>query len=539
MLNLDNLPYVKKLGDTHKTFLQVLVTKFTLTKTKKGFILKIDITDDNFCITSSPSKKKIHEHIVQQKNDELRLITEQIEHFMNNPNLLSYRFNTAGAPFRFANGGVLPIIRIGPVDYFCLFYRTIFPVGWNIANGASNNLDELLSPEHVVYREFSEELFISDDNKKLLYIFDSDDENVMKGTQSRALKIWGDKVNHLNLNEYEKLSTPLKWIGGPDSIHLYVNDKKHFSSGYFINITPKDNAIEMDKIAYIKLNENISLFDGEVETYYDKNKGKEVDIIINRVIGLFSVNDLIEKAKHNKNRYFIPDIIFFNGKKHDPKHLKRILYNEYFPSVKELPTVIPEEYKKEENKFDLCPITREIVNRYIELLEDDDSKITFDKKKKIDTSKYQVFMSCKSIDAHTARSLYEYLTENGLNVFCCYVSLGDLRESEYAHAIDRALETSDCMIVIGSKAESFSSGWVAYEWRSFFSEIHSGRKIGGKLFTFTSGVDIHELPYALRYVQNIPYSSTNLYESFENLLKFTKNTLHQRDIRYGALHTES
>lgn len=538
MLNLENLPYVKKLGETHKTFLQVLITEFTLTKTEKGFQLKIDITDDDFCITNSPSKKKIHEHIFQQKNNEIAVIKEQIEHFMNNSNLLSYRFNTADAPFRFANGGVLPIIRIGSIDYLCLFYRTIFPVGWNIANGASNNLDELLFPGNVIYREFSEELFISDDDKKLLYIFDSDDKNIMKGTQNRALKKWGEKFKDRKLNEYERLSTPLKWIEGPDSIRLTVNNKKHSSDGYFINITPEDNAIELDKIAYIKLNESDSLFDGEVETYYDNKKKKEIDLIINRIIGLFKANDFLKKVQDEDNKTFAPDIIFYNGTQRDPKDLKDILYKEYFPSVMKLPTVIIEEYEKEKNEFDLCPITRKIVNRYIESL-DDDSKISLDKKIKIDTSKCQIFMSCKSADAPTAHSLHEYLTENGLNVFCCYVSLGELGESEYAHAIDKALEASTCMIVMGSKAESFNSGWVAYEWRSFISEIHSDRKIGGKVFTFTSGVNIHELPYALRYVQNIPYSTTNLYDSFENLLKFVKNALHQRDVSYGPMHTVS
>jgi hypothetical protein len=38
-------------------------------------------------------------------------------------------------PFRYASGGVLPILRIGRKEFFCFFYRDIDPVGWNIANG--------------------------------------------------------------------------------------------------------------------------------------------------------------------------------------------------------------------------------------------------------------------------------------------------------------------------------------------------------------------------------------------------------------------
>jgi len=45
-------------------------------------------------------------------------------------------------------------VRIKEEEYYCLFYRDIFPVGWNIANGGSDNNEELLNPLLTIERSF-------------------------------------------------------------------------------------------------------------------------------------------------------------------------------------------------------------------------------------------------------------------------------------------------------------------------------------------------------------------------------------------------
>ena len=45
-------------------------------------------------------------------------------------------------PFRFGNGGTLPVVRLADRDYYSLFYREVAPIGWNIANGGAESAAE-------------------------------------------------------------------------------------------------------------------------------------------------------------------------------------------------------------------------------------------------------------------------------------------------------------------------------------------------------------------------------------------------------------
>ena len=84
--------------------------------------------------------------------------------------------------------------------------------------------------------------------------------NFVEGVIDKALDKWDKKLSHINFSDYSRLSIPLKWIEGPDSICVSMNKKKKLSEGYFINITPEDDAIEFDKIAIINLKGNVTFF---------------------------------------------------------------------------------------------------------------------------------------------------------------------------------------------------------------------------------------------------------------------------------------
>ncbi len=45
----------------------------------------------------------------------------------------------------------------------------------------------------------------------------------------------------------------MRWIEGPDRVRAQVNNRTMSTSGYFLNITPEDIAIEVDRVALIKL----------------------------------------------------------------------------------------------------------------------------------------------------------------------------------------------------------------------------------------------------------------------------------------------
>ncbi|MBR2961676.1 MAG: TIR domain-containing protein [Alistipes sp.] len=123
---------------------------------------------------------------------------------------------------------------------------------------------------------------------------------------------------------------------------------------------------------------------------------------------------------------------------------------------------------------------------------------------KTDQIKYDVFISCKSEDYPEAIAIHEYLEEQGLRVFMADVELRKKGRDVYGEIIDSALESVDHMIVFTSNAAYVNSTYVKSEWRTFVEEKRSGRKTGN-IVTILKGVQIDDLPIALRSVQFFPY----------------------------------
>lgn len=63
-------------------------------------------------------------------------------------------------PLRWASGGFLPLVRYEGRYWAMLFLRDIFPVGLNLANGASETKSEYKDLHHLIAREFSEETVV-------------------------------------------------------------------------------------------------------------------------------------------------------------------------------------------------------------------------------------------------------------------------------------------------------------------------------------------------------------------------------------------
>lgn len=61
-------------------------------------------------------------------------------------------------PWRWASGGILPVVRYRGQSWVALFFRDIPPIGWNVANGASESLEETTQLDRVCGGEFSEEM---------------------------------------------------------------------------------------------------------------------------------------------------------------------------------------------------------------------------------------------------------------------------------------------------------------------------------------------------------------------------------------------
>lgn len=89
---------------------------------------------------------------------------------------------------------------------YCLFFRGIHPIGWNIANGGCNNLEELLNPSTTIMRELREELIII--NSSNWYIFKSNDSTFYDRPEfALARQFWDLKFDELSLRRFELKGT--------------------------------------------------------------------------------------------------------------------------------------------------------------------------------------------------------------------------------------------------------------------------------------------------------------------------------------------
>lgn len=98
---------------------------------------------------------------------------------------------------------------------------------------------------------------------------------------------------------------------------------------------------------------------------------------------------------------------------------------------------------------------------------------------------YDVFISYKTEDSALAEKVYDYLKQNGKEVFLSRKNLPKLPDSEYKLEIDDAIDKSKHMLVIGSNPEYFKTKWVLHEWNLFDTELLEGRKQGKLLLIVT------------------------------------------------------
>lgn len=510
---LEEQPNIVPLAERSKGFLQVLLPEFTLTKESHGRLLEISVSEEMFSIVDLEGRRDLFEAVRRSSGSSRAELRKQLKDFEGNPRALSYHIDCSECHVRWANGGMLPVVRLDSKDYFCLFYRDIFPVGWNIANGASDNIEEILDPGRVVVREFGEELIICDPVGQAIYAFGPGERNRPPGYQREAFRAWTRIFGGPRPENYDVRLLPLKLIEGPDRVRVEMHGTSQSSTGYFLSVTPEDNAIEVDKLAIINLNVggDLRLVDGE------SPDGQP----LNRVIGLFEVAGFAERLKSKR---FRPELHYFGGERREPRQLEDSI-TQYLAGLQKRKLGGRQRrrsYEQTKTKYDLCPITRSIIEKYFRWKREtpvpEDPRWQADVKEQIqDARNCEIFIAHKIEDHRISRNLYDYLMQKGHAVFISTETLMQLGVSDYADAINAALDNAKCLIVLGTRAEHFFSGWVKYEWSSFLNEILSGRKEDGELFPLVGDIEHRRLPYALRSRQIIHYSDTSPQNSFANL----------------------
>lgn len=147
--------------------------------------------------------------------------------------------------------------------------------------------------------------------------------------------------------------------------------------------------------------------------------------------------------------------------------------------------------------------------------------------------KFEVFISYKNTDefgkptedSRIAEQLYRALCERGIATFFSNVRLLEFGEAAYKDAIEKALDDSEVLIVIGTKLEYIESRWLKYEWNSFHEDILAKDKPNGCIVPFLGKIERAARPRALRNYQTFEIGVNEI----DEIVDFVYNIFHSRD----------
>ncbi len=489
-LSLDLDPtLVRRLDCAQNEFMQVLLSDFQINRMESGLCLEVDFDFETAAIWLRRGK-----HQVQQRLDPLQVkkYGESLREMLLGETKEIYTHADPAFPFRFGNGGALPVIRMDGEDYYCLFHRATHPVGWNIANGGAESAIELLDPQSTIERELREELIIIDPSAGNRYVFDwSEGRRSDHPEFAAARKLWQKQFGERNFEGLCELALPLKWLHGKDRVVIgFDGQEPVVLDGCLLNINSEDFGIEIDRIAKMAVGPGAVFCDGEIK------RGK----LLNRVVGLFKVHRLNAALAAGKGEFY-PDRIFWNGLDRSNDDLRDVV-NESWVGAAGRQIYSSDDGETAVLKFGLCPVTDTLIRRYLRM--DDSNSIDSPEAAKVGS--YDVFLSFSSESIDLARQIFDFLRERGQRVF---FSDETLHQAAFGRDIDAALESARALVVVGLRSDHFMKPWVDFEWRSFHQDILGGRKpVDAPLVSVTGDVDPNSLPRPLANRQVLRWNQT-------------------------------
>jgi hypothetical protein len=509
-MDFSSTKLVRPFSQTENSLLELLVSDFTLRRRNHGSELKIRFDDNTLAIGQREGKAEVQRAMMPDFTSKALKYQKRLDAYLLESQDETLNISDPGFVFRYASGGTLPIIRVNKKEYYCFFYREIFPMGWNIANGASDTRNELLHPTDTIDRELREELIMIDRDNKRRYSFKDDLGKPLDHPQfSVARRFWKERFHKLNLSEFDEFPINLKWLEGPDCLTVqYAEDEAITTGGYFLNINALDFGIEVDKVVKINLDQelpgkksSITLLDGEIIGGH----------LVDAPVGLFEVDRLNQEIEEGKTEFF-PDYFFHSARRHDgPKFLNEVK-NSFIPYVSQFINKKEiENWQRSKKKYDLCPITRRIIKRYTSLKTDTPA---FQK------GKFDVFLSSAGEDAAKTEQVYNYLMNRQIKTFFSRETIGD---PDYQRAINDAIDSSKHLVAVGTKLRHITKPWVGYECTAFQNNILSLRNPKGYMFPFiVPDIDPNYLPLPLRVYNSIPWEQQNMTPGLETLVRHIK-----------------
>jgi hypothetical protein len=489
-----------RLAENH--FLEVLLSKFDLYREGKRAHLEVSFDSETPACWNRSGREELRDFLFQSR-EKVDRYQETLDDVLVRECRDEFVLDDPDFVFRWASAGALPIIRLGSEEYYCLFYREIFPIGWNIANGACDSSAELLDPLHTLERELCEELILLDPRTSDWCVLERGDQGSMDRPEFSAVRLIVEDLKSKGIWDkgvgVSQLETALKWFNGPDVATIYVEDRCHEVAGCYLNINAEDFGIELDRVVKINVSEDTLVYDGEIQN------GK----LLNRPVGLFRTdrpNPDLDQVK------FVPDKCFYGGVEFDGPAFERLMGDRFIRDIKAAGLRSAEaiqKYEKQEHKFNLCPVTRRLLQRYARTVP----------KQQAVTEPFEVFVSFGHGDEKLADQVAQFITKRcGKRVFYYPRTQTD---HDFSRAIDSALESAQCIVAVGSRLEHLTGRWPEYEYRTFNVDVHSGKKPNGKMLSLVLGIDPVDLPLPLRrFVVTSCPNESDLPKALEQLLPY-------------------
>ena len=382
------LNHISPFKTIQQRYQQVLVSNFSLKRSRGRVIMDLSFSGENLAIWNDLGKREIEKRFLKLSQDKIVKIQKNLDGILITGEEDEYLYENKRYPFRYASGGALPIVTIEKTPYYCLIFREVPPVGWNIANGGCDSQDEMLKPSNTIIRELNEELIIFDPELKEWYYFEKFHDLPDHNTVREYLQRENRQYPRSFFDDFSKEDALTEFQDGPDILKVtikkeFMNKTNIFKSteeNCFININARDYGIEFDKIALIKVGKGAIFVDGEPFPYSVEYP------MVNAPIGLFKKCDLDDSMRRG-SKIFIPDFFFWDAQRRprnlvidhegNPEEaiskekikmdLERCINMFLSPKEIYMPNSLTEFRKLrkecEDNIYNLCPATRSIIKR--------------------------------------------------------------------------------------------------------------------------------------------------------------------------------
>lgn len=144
---------------------------------------------------------------------------------------------------------------------------------------------------------------------------------------------------------------------------------------------------------------------------------------------------------------------------------------------------------------------------------------------------YEVFISFKNTangtrtrDSEIAQDLFDEFQRSGVHAFFSNVKLLELGSAVYKSSIEKAIDQSRVMVVLGTCAEYLETEWVTYERESFHNDILSGLKKNACIVPYLGAIESTKIPRSLRGYETFSTESHSVKDVVKFVLNFLSNS---------------